>query len=737
MQQLVASGQAQQAVGLFTQLPPSVFTSPVTVSTTATATATGPNQSHAASAYSVLLAALEAAGDVNGLRRAATAIAATPAARSSVVLQRNIQRAEMLCAASHLSFVSESVSESVSASASTRAALKLASKLDSNNDTGSDVASNESDAVKVAAAGVLLDAATPDAAFVALGLLQSLADDRLDAPVTAALVVRTFTVLRARRELTAFLAAKKSHPWNVWAEASIAASNDATSPGSVLRYLRNLLADLVSPSSISKTRNQNNKLEIAANSAQAARAIRAGMKTLSDFASLESASAFAAEAFGVFRSKTVMAQAGLDGAFLVQHVQSGYFNVIVSALKNANQSVLSRNGTSAVDLLNLASMYIESFSKGDSALSLSPDNNASQESFKRVFQMYLHCIPLESTIASTSNRPFVPTYTAEGALTFFNTLKTNGFNPSVEDYNSLMALLSKPYISKSMPNTPSSPTTHPSRKTRINHLRTLLDSLNRTGLTPTHLTYSHLLSACSTDFQNRNPDPWYKSLIDPLIHQTKGHTYTTAKSLLKLHLQSGNLDAGTHLWTSLPAAGIHRGLDLYKTVFKTASQNVSVKAKRFAGFIVSDLVYDMDRDRVRRDGVAWFYLVKCCLVAHDLMAARRFLVEARDSGVQPAELGAKVYGIVARLTFLNEGAAKLYGRDFLREVRGLGCFGSGIPFRDLKGAFEFYSSDRGKAVVDSEIVEALIGVTDFSGIEGKTVTEVKEEWRRKLLGKKA
>ncbi|KAI9329317.1 hypothetical protein BDR26DRAFT_872610 [Obelidium mucronatum] len=520
-----------------------------------------------------------------------------------------------------------------------------------------------------------------------------------------------------------------------------------------------------------------NSLSDARKSAQLITATRSVMKTLADFSALETATGLAAEAFAVFRSKSTMDANGLNGALLSQAVQTGYFQVIQSVLANANESTLAKNGTTVIDLLSLATLYIENFLKSDSAIISTQDYATSQEAFKRIFLIYLHCIPL-STAAATISTDQDLKYSAEGAVAFLQKLKEKGYLPELSEYNSLMSLLSKSVIPApktlvtfEWPNSQVLP-----RSKRISHLQQLLQSLQLSGLKPTALTYTHLFNACSADFKHRVPDDWFKSLLFQIKRSNNNsnnnntkrgsipHTYGSTKSVLRLHLQRGQTDAFVNLWTEMRnnhSKNINKNhidgvpprqwesmvqkttREIYNIVLKTASSQTSMGAKRFCGWIVTDFMYEMDRDQTVRDDDTWYYLVKCCLVAQDLVNARGIVAAMKEERALQREGGvgggekddllkasdARIYAVLVRLTFMDSCTAQLFGRDLMLEMHKSGVFGGAIRWEVMRLAIDFYvRAEENRRLLDDDLMESLLELTDFKGI-----ADLGKEIKMKLL----
>ncbi|KAJ3027466.1 UNVERIFIED_CONTAM: hypothetical protein HDU68_003763 [Siphonaria sp. JEL0065] len=719
MRRLIAGGQVQQAVALFPTLR--VFNQN---KNNRSNDSSAPLQSQA---LVVLLSALESVGDDRGLRRVGRML-------SSKTLPGSTSSSSS-SSASSLRLVLDRVRLQTLRLDPPRAAqaahAAAAAVMSSTNTTSSTNNNSASVALRIEAVRALLAVRNPDAAFLALEVLQSLPESQLESKDVAPLVVK-------------FLKSSDNHHFMVWAEAG--ASVETHSPAYAVSCYRKMLYTLQT------ARNNepipHNSSVIAQRSAAISLATRAVMKALADFSALETATGLAAEAFGVFRSKSIMTENGLDGAFLSQCVQTGYFHVIQSVLANANESTLSKNGTTVSDVLDLATLYIDNVVKNDTAIINVQDYQTSQEAFKRIFQMYLHCIPLDSVSA-------MPTYTVEGAITFLNLLKTKGYSPALPEYHSLMSLLSKPYVPSRLGtfksptpsitttsiSSPPPPTKDLSREVRTTHLKNLLQSIQVSGLKPTPQTYTHLLTACTVDFTHRTTNKtWSHSLLERMTHQDcLPHTYGSATTVLKLHLQDGQFTRATHLISEMKAAGIQVGTAAYNIVLKSSTGKASVGAKRFCGYILSDLMHDMDRERVGRDAETWYYLMKACLVAHDLVNARAILAamkEERGGVVLAGDV--KMYEILIRLIFMEPASAKLFGREFVAEVRGAGVFGSSVRYDVMKGVVDYYvKHEEGKLMVDAELLDDILGVTDFAaGLKGggETVTQRKENVRTLLLG---
>ncbi|KAJ3071368.1 hypothetical protein HDU98_005428 [Podochytrium sp. JEL0797] len=693
MRQLVASGDGRQAVALFGQL-----------------------RAADGAAFGVLLAALEAAGDAAGARRVAKRVASSapssPASRHSPALQLALHRA-LLDPLRPQSLVQ-----------AMDALDDVAEHYDSHDEA--DSVEGQRFTLRLAVVEQLLGVGTTESAFLALGVLQRLSthDDALlsDARV-APLVASTFGHLGSLPELRSFVASNAPQP-RVFAAAASAVVATGSPPSEAVDYLRQMIYALRSLDAVPASPRDKQVATKAVVDAS-----RKVLAALENHADIETASGLAAEAFQVFKSSDKQ----IDSLMARQAFQEAYFAVLAATLKSPTDSVLKRNGTTIQDLVDLCSLYIENFCtpKPDDIL-------PTQRTFHLLLQLYLLCIPLARTLPATHSTSV--TYTLEGAVNLWEDLKSKGFTPTLTDYHALFSRLAQP--SATLP-----------RAARIRHLQSLFESLERSGISPTQRTYAILFSACNSPAAviptttvtttGRHvahaaatpPDVWFKHLQSHMKHvHALPHTYGSASALLQAQLASGNYDACVRLWNEMRVGGLQRD---YTGLFETAAgvAGAGVGQKRFAAFCVSDVMFEMDRERVRKKAGDWFALVKCCVVARSLVGARAVVEAMKEErgGVVVGE-DARVYGAFVRLVFLEDGWARLFGRELVLEVRGLGVFAGRMKWEGVMEAVVGFYLGAGKGLVDAEVVDAVVGVTDFSvkGEEEGKCAERKEEVKRRL-----
>ncbi|KAJ3395176.1 protein transporter tim9 [Entophlyctis sp. JEL0112] len=669
-----------------------------------------------ASLLNILSHPLEAAGEINALEKIAATVASSHPAlhdSSDSPLLSSVNRVLLLRKAkfsrSELSSLAHQLSNNI---------------LENSGDqfAGANLTRLKIDVVKL----LLEDNQNDESSFMALKILRSFGPKILEADSDATfLIIKAFSNLRCYNELEKFLESS-SVTFNYLALAEATKALASTAPEAALSCfmkaksdIQNKLPTVSSSLLYPEIPSQNT---VSQSTKTVASAISAVMKILADRASFLEATALSVELSSIFQisSDAGVTRLGLHSQDLLDSVKNGFLSVLLSTIRHGqSKSCLDRNNLTIKNILDISFLYVQNVLKTSAS---------NQETYRRIMQIYIECIQIElehSKLESDAK------FSLEGAVKLFEDFRTMGYKPSVNEFNDVLQILSKPPIPPYERKSPSL-----SRTNRIGYMKSIYESMLRSGVSPTGKTFAHMYRACCADADHAFSDHGFLQKL--VSSQQIAHTHSSTASLLRTYIRSGLANSGMTLWndTRIVRANemsellysktrkvnvgnnvegkmrkprgksVSRDLSLYKTIAKAAS-----RSEKFAGYVLSDVRYEAARDGVIPDLELYNHYLSCAVAARDVSTAHALMDEMRAANVPP---DAHSFRFLLRLVFGrgrdSNGVACAFGRTVLRDARVARVRVRG----DVMGwVADWYCGDAGRAEVNAEVVEDIIRVTDF------------------------